>query len=91
MKQEAIMLQLKQSVNLEYYLDFSLPTSVNDLVKRGTGDLVYFFLPEDTTDNTARERKDSIGLAENNPRSTTKVIFWLVASIAIPLMLGQVK
>ena len=78
-------------VSVEYYLNFSVHTSVNSLVKRGMGDLAYLFLPEDTTDNIDRKGKDSIILVKNSSRSTVKVVFWIVVSITISLVLGQLK
>lgn len=85
------MLESKQSAHLESWLDLSIPEPVNDLVKRGQGELLYLFLAEDTTDHMDQEQKDLTAPGENNTRSTVKTVFWLVASISISLLLGQLK
>lgn len=90
-RQEVVMLESKQHTHLRYFLDFYIPNPINDLVKRCLMELVYFFLPEDTTDNVGCRQNEVNCLEVSGNRSTFKVVLWVVVSITFALAVGQLK
>lgn len=85
------MLESKQHVHLGYSPDFYISNPINDLVKKGLGDLVCWLLPEDTTDKAGPGRNRSIDLNTAHTGSVGKTMFWIVVSIGISLAMGQLK
>lgn len=85
------MLESKQIASFEYYPNLTIRPSLHEQVARWIGDLIFLFLPEDTTDTTDRKVKDSTALPENRIRSTAKSLFWIAASVLFAIGLGQLN
>lgn len=82
------MLESKLHAHFLNWFNLYDPTPFKDLIKRGLGQLVYLFLPEDTSE-TGRSQNDLLSIKASSPRSTVKVLFWVVVSVSITLAVGQ--
>lgn len=74
-----------------YCFKFYVPNSINELMKRGIKELIFLFLPEDTTENGDYRHSDGINIGVNKTRDKAKVLFWITISVAVTLAIGQLK
>lgn len=68
-----------------------VPHSIKQRIKRGLEKCIFLCLPEDTTENGDPWHSDYRNIGLSKTRSTAKVVFWLVISIAATLAVGQLK
>ena len=83
------MIGSKQQTNFWYFPNFSIIIQMLDLFGRGLKELSFLCCPEDTTDNigcrqTEITYRKAIGL-----RHVLKGVFWVIVSIAVSIVVGQ--
>jgi len=74
-----------------YCFKFYLPNSINAFMKRGVEQLLFLFLPEDTTGDPDQRLNDYIKIGVNKTRNTFKAVFWITISVAATLAVGQLQ
>lgn len=83
------MLQAKQYSGSWCFFDLHVFSSLPDVLRNCLTELIFFMLPEDTTDNGAGREKSVIKVEASNYRSIGKVVFWIVIAITLSLCIGQ--
>ena len=85
------MLESSSFTQSWYCFKFYIPNSINELMKRGVQECIFFFQPEDTTEKADHRHSDCISIGVDNTRSTVKVVLWLAISVAATMAVGQLK
>ena len=85
------MLESKHHMPFGYVLNLNGFKSFPVLTRKCYRELLYLLMPEDTTIQGGGRRKDAAGLDVSNTRSIIKVLFWVVISITMSMVMGQLK
>ncbi len=72
-----------------HHFSFHIPSSINTRINTVIKDILFVFLPEDTTKSETHQHSTSFGIEKKNIRSIIKALVWITIAITIPLLLGQ--
>lgn len=82
------MQESKLNVQYPNCIDVYPSDPIKKLVNKGLGELAYLFQPADTTVQTNHWHKDHNNREMSSIREVVKAVFWIAASIAVPLIIG---
>ncbi len=85
------MLESKNCADVRYVLDSSVRLYSPDVFRKYWHILLFFVVPEDTTDKPAGRKNTPVFLEASTTRSLAKMAFWVVVSISMSLFIGQLR
>lgn len=73
------------------YFVFDGLSLVADHINKTIKALMSLFSPEDTTENGDQKQLQAARFENGNTRGVTKALFWIIISIIIGLLIGQLN
>ena len=84
------MISSKQQTHFWYLPTVSIINPVSGMIKTCMREFAYLCCPEDTTDYIGHSQAEITCSKVIGPRQVLKGVFWVIVSIAVSVVVGQV-